>query len=148
MYQLDNLILLILSFKNSNDKCTMLAMELKWQLLLFATCLIELKNIKSEHSIYIQYFYKDKVDQNNKTCILNAGCTNLNENKVILSKLVKWVNNKRGYTRTKAFKTLIFFVRNKEELFRVLLFQIPSLMEYEYITPFDLATLIIDTIPL
>ncbi|KAM9957134.1 hypothetical protein ACTFIR_003871 [Dictyostelium discoideum] len=40
-----------------------------------------------------------------RTCILNAGGTNSNENKVVLSKLVKWVNNKRGNTRIKAFKT-------------------------------------------
>ncbi|KAM9975491.1 hypothetical protein ACTFIW_012075 [Dictyostelium discoideum] len=83
-----------------------------------------------------------------RTCILNAGGTNSNENKVVLSKLVKWVNNKRGKTRIKAFKTLRFLIRNKVEQFSVLLSQVPSLMEYESITPFDLATLIIDTVSL
>ncbi|KAM9972546.1 hypothetical protein ACTFIR_011913 [Dictyostelium discoideum] len=74
-----------------------------------------------------------------RTCILNAGGRNSNENKV---------NNKRGNTRIKAFKTLRFLVRNKLEQFSVLLSQIPSLVEYESITPFDLATLIIDTVSL
>ncbi|KAM9974109.1 hypothetical protein ACTFIR_009451 [Dictyostelium discoideum] len=46
-----------------------------------------------------------------RTCILNAGGTNSNKNKVVLSKLVKLVNNKRGNTRIKAFKTLRFLVR-------------------------------------
>ncbi|KAM9951192.1 hypothetical protein ACTFIT_012298 [Dictyostelium discoideum] len=79
------------------------------------------------------------------TCILNSGGTNSNENKVVLSKLVKWVNNKRGNTR---INTLRFLVRNKVEQFRDLLSQVPALMEYESITPFDLATLIIDTVTL
>ncbi|KAM9954896.1 hypothetical protein ACTFIW_000999 [Dictyostelium discoideum] len=83
-----------------------------------------------------------------RTCILNAGGTNSNENKVVLSKLVKWVNNKRGNTPIKASKTLRFLIRNKVEQFSVLLSQVPSLMEYESITPFDLATLIIDTVSL
>ncbi|KAM9954993.1 hypothetical protein ACTFIW_000823, partial [Dictyostelium discoideum] len=83
-----------------------------------------------------------------KTCILNAGGTNSNENKVVISKLVKWVNNKRCNTRIKAFKTLRFLIRNKVEQFSVLLSQVPSLMVYESITPFDLVTLIIDTVSL
>ncbi|KAM9941683.1 hypothetical protein ACTFIT_005043 [Dictyostelium discoideum] len=38
----------------------------RWSAIIIAICLIELKNKKSAHSIYIQYFDKDTGDQNNK----------------------------------------------------------------------------------
>ncbi|EAL73852.1 hypothetical protein DDB_G0267230 [Dictyostelium discoideum AX4] len=96
-----------------------------------------------------QYYATGKISSRFiRTCILNAGGTNSNENKVVLSKLVKWVNNKRGNTRIKALNTLRLLVRNKVEQFSELLSQVPALMEYESITPFDLATLIIDTVTL
>ncbi|KAM9954744.1 hypothetical protein ACTFIW_003344 [Dictyostelium discoideum] len=37
----------------------------RWSAIIIAICLIELNNNKSVHSIYIQYFDKDKGDQNN-----------------------------------------------------------------------------------
>ncbi|KAM9967267.1 hypothetical protein ACTFIR_007507 [Dictyostelium discoideum] len=37
----------------------------RWSAIIIAICLIELNNNKSVHSIYIQYFDKDKCDQNN-----------------------------------------------------------------------------------
>ncbi|KAM9950962.1 hypothetical protein ACTFIT_003232 [Dictyostelium discoideum] len=93
-----------------------------------------------------QYYATGKISSRFiRTCILNAGGTNPNENKVVLSKLVKWVNNKRGNTRIKALNTLRILIRNKVEQFSELLSQVTALMEYESITPFDLATLIIDT---
>ncbi|KAM9986190.1 hypothetical protein ACTFIY_010596 [Dictyostelium cf. discoideum] len=81
-----------------------------------------------------------------RTYILNAGATNTNENKVVLSKLVKFVNNKRSNTHIKAIHKLRLLIRNRVEQFGEIPSQVPSLMEYESITPFDLATLFIDTV--
>ncbi|KAM9943648.1 hypothetical protein ACTFIT_001937 [Dictyostelium discoideum] len=66
-----------------------------------------------------QYYATGKISSRFiRTCILNAGALN----------------------------TLRFLVRNKVEQFSELLSHVPALMEYESITPFDLATLIIDTL--
>ncbi|KAM9985715.1 hypothetical protein ACTFIZ_008615 [Dictyostelium cf. discoideum] len=43
----------------------------RWGAIIIAICLIELKNHKSVHSIYVQYFDKDIGDQNNKYHFLN-----------------------------------------------------------------------------
>ncbi|KAM9985716.1 hypothetical protein ACTFIZ_008616 [Dictyostelium cf. discoideum] len=94
-----------------------------------------------------QYYATGKISSRFiRTCILNAGGTNTNENKLVLSKLLKWVNNKRCNSRVKAIHKLRFLVRSGVEEFSDILSQVPSLMEYESVTPFDLATLIIDTV--
>ncbi|KAM9965719.1 hypothetical protein ACTFIR_005892 [Dictyostelium discoideum] len=49
----------------------------RWSAIIIAICLIELNNNKSVHSIYIQYFDKDKGDQNNKYHFLNKSISSI-----------------------------------------------------------------------
>ncbi|KAM9975490.1 hypothetical protein ACTFIW_012074 [Dictyostelium discoideum] len=49
----------------------------RWSAIIIAICLIELNNNKSVHSIYIQYFDKDKGDQNNKYHFLTKSISSI-----------------------------------------------------------------------